>query len=208
MIAEKAGFEIEIIILPPKRLFTYFKQKRLDAVFPARDERFRGKQEVIKSDERLYVKKEFIFTKKGSPVIRRIKELEGKRVGLTLGYAYTAKLTENSRIFFDKGAKSDEVNVIKLMVGRIDAFVAEELSGLKAIRIHDLSDKIQYDRTSPISEHDIYYAFQNTDNGKKQLPFLQSSHLFFLTTGSYNSSAFPLDRINIEMRFPRLLSGR
>jgi polar amino acid transport system substrate-binding protein len=61
----------------------------------------------------------------------------------------------------------DEMNAKKLIAGRIDAFVVEEKSGLKAFELAGLKGQFQYDKTTPLSKQDVYYAFLNTDKGKK-----------------------------------------
>ena len=53
------------------------------------------------------------------------------------------------------------------MRGNIDAFVVEEKSGLKAFLDAGFIDEIQYDRHAPLSKIDVYFAFQNNEEGKK-----------------------------------------
>jgi len=42
-----------------------------------------------------------------------------------------------------------------------------EVAGLKAFESKGMTDRIQYDPASPLSEMEVYYAFQNTEKGKK-----------------------------------------
>jgi len=165
-IAQRAHLDIEITVTPPKRARFNFGEKKIDILFPAVDHFFSPEHQPIKSDEPLYIKKNYAFTRKGEPLIRTIKEMEGKRVGITLGYPYAKKLTDNHLVELDM-AKSDEINVSKLIAKRIDAFVVEEVSGLKAFQSKGVMDQIQYDPSSPTSKMNVYYAFQNTGKGKK-----------------------------------------
>ncbi|MCP4105216.1 MAG: transporter substrate-binding domain-containing protein [Desulfobacteraceae bacterium] len=164
-ISERAGIDIEIVVKPTKRTIQNFKLNETDVLFPALDVNFSPENQPIKSGELLYVKRDYIFTRKGDPLLRSIKELECKKVGITLGYPYARKLTGNSLIEFDM-AHCDEINVLKLTNKRFDAFVVEETTGLKAFQDKGASDEVQYDPDSPISEMDVYYAFQNTKKGK------------------------------------------
>ena len=164
-IAKRGHLEIEIIIQPRKRILYEFLSKKIDAFFPALDIDFNSPVEVITSKGSLFLKKDFIFTRSGEPILATIQELEGKTVGLTLGYPYSIELTDNPLIVFDIVA-DDTINVKKLMTKRIDAFVAEEYSGLSAIQTEGGLEQVQYDPFMPISESRDYYAFQNTENGK------------------------------------------
>lgn len=53
----------------------------------------------------------------------------------------------------------------KLGMGRIDAFVVEEKSGLKALKDSGQSN-IEYDPKTPLSKQDVYYACTDTPEGK------------------------------------------
>ncbi len=106
------------------------------------------------------------LSKKGSKILRTIKDLEGKKIGITHGYPYVMELIQNKRIKIES-TKTDEMNAQKLVHGRISAFVVEEKSGLKAFMNLGLLGKIQYDKKTPISQQDVYFAFQNNGKGKK-----------------------------------------
>lgn len=165
-IAKKENLDIKIIIKPRQRILKEFMEKKVDVFFPALDVDFTNPNEIIKSKEPLSVKRDYIFTRKGEEFIKTIKELEGKMVGITLGYPYSKELKENSLVEFDE-ARNDETNVLKLLKKRIDAFVVEEKAGLKAFKEKGEMEKIQYDPSMPISEMRSYYVFQNNEKGKK-----------------------------------------
>lgn len=164
-IAKEAGFELEISIKPTKRIGGEFMEGKIDSIFPALDVMFPpGK--TLKSSENIYVKQDFVFTKKGLPILKTIKDLAGKNVGITRGYPYAKELMDNKNIKFHVVSK-DEMNTKKLIAGRIDAFVVEEKSGLKAFANAKLDGKFQYDKAVPLSKQDVYYAFQKNEKGKK-----------------------------------------
>lgn len=72
-------------------------------------------------------------------------------------------------IFFEPGqpvvAASDELNIRKLVAGRIDAFVLDEKAGIKAAKALGRSDAIQHDRLAPVSRQDVYVASPPNDRG-------------------------------------------
>ena len=164
-IAQRSHLDIGFIIAPPKRTISNFLEGKIDVLFPAVDMYFPKGIIPLKSKELIYIKTDFVFTKKGSPMLKSLTELEGKKVGITRGYPYESKLTDNNLITTEL-ANSDELNVKKLMKGRIDAFVVEEKSGLKAFENEGIKDDFQYDPAVPMSKQDVYYAFQNDENGK------------------------------------------
>jgi len=165
-IAKEAGFDFTVSVKPTKRIATEFMEGKIDSLFPALNVMFPTGKAPLKSSENIYVKQDFVFTKKGSPILKTIKDLEGKTVGITRGYPYAKELMANKKIKFQIVGK-DEMNAKKLIAGRIDAFVVEEKSGLKAFELAGLNGKFQYDKTTPLSKQDVYYAFLNTDKGKK-----------------------------------------
>jgi polar amino acid transport system substrate-binding protein len=164
-IAERAGLQVEITVIPPKRAINDFSEKQMDVLFPALDVNFSPEKMPLKSSELIYVKKDFVFTPKGSALLATLKDLEGKTVGITLGYPYVRELTENPLIRIES-AQSDELSAKMLEAGRTQAFVVEEKSGLKAFENTGLKDKIQYDPSRPLSQQDVYYAFQKDEKGE------------------------------------------
>jgi polar amino acid transport system substrate-binding protein len=103
----------------------------------------------------------FVTNDKTAPV--DVSELKNQKVGLTSGYPYALSVTAAStKIQF---AKDDVANMKKLSLGRIDVFVVEEQSGLKALKDSGATN-ITYAKGKPLSEQDVYFAFQNNDKGK------------------------------------------
>lgn len=163
-IAERSGLDIEIQVVPAKRASVYFQEGDIHVLFPAVDRKFPPDQLPNRSKEAIFSKKTYIFTRKDSPVFKSVQELEGKRVGVTRGYAYPEELLSNPKILLDE-ANNDEASAKKLLAGRIDAFVVEEQSGLNAFNASGAMDGVHYDAESPVEVEDVYYAFQRTDEG-------------------------------------------
>lgn len=165
-IAKRAGLTITITVKPPKRTFKEFNDQEVDVLFPAVDEKFAADALPVRSREPIFIRKNYIFTRKDAPLFTSIAQLEGKVVGITLGYAYPQALMENKAITVET-ARGDENNAKKLDAGRIDAFIIEEQSGLTVFELVGVRERIQYDPASPISTQDVYYAFQRTQQGQK-----------------------------------------
>ncbi len=165
-IAKRAGLDIKIVVTPPKRTISNFLEGKNDAIFPGLDVTFPPNTRYARSKESIFVKVDFVFTKKGAPMLTSIKDLEGKKVGITAGYPYVRELLENKKIMLDTAGR-DEYNVNKLVRGRFAAFVVEEKAGLTAFRTTGFENDFQYDPKSPISKQDVFFAFQNSEKGQQ-----------------------------------------
>ncbi len=160
-VAKRAGVQIDIVVMPPKRTVGSFHAGKIDGFFPCLDVLLQ--KDASKSDP-IYVKQDFAFTRSDSPTIGTVAGLEGKKVGITVGYPYAKAVISNPKIKLESAA-SDVLNIKKLARGRIDAFVVEEKTGLKAMKEAKASN-IHYDKTKPLSRQDVYFVFQATPEGK------------------------------------------
>jgi polar amino acid transport system substrate-binding protein len=162
-LAKEAGFELTIVVLPPQRTLQEFSAHKVDGVFPGLKALM--PESYVRSGL-VYMKNDYAFTVKGSPPLATVAALSGKRVGITSGYPYAKKLMADNSIHFDV-ANSDDQNVKKLLAGRLDAFVVEEKSGLKAFSNNGSRNKVFYNPAQPISEQDVFYAFQEGARGER-----------------------------------------
>ena len=160
----RAGLDITLSVQPPLRTVKGFGEGKLDCFFPALDVMLPPGLKVLKS-ENIYIKKDYVFTRKGTPLLKTLEDLKGKKVGITRGYPYVRDVTE-STTFTVEFTNSDENNAKKLIAGRIDAFVVEEKSGLQAFKKMGVLTSIQYDKTRPLSEQDVYFAFHDDMKGR------------------------------------------
>ncbi len=158
-LAKRAGVSIEILVAPPPRTLQSFQDNEIDGLFPGLDVTM---PKAYSRSTTVYVKRDFAFYPKGK-ALSSLSDLEGKTVGVTRGYPYVKELTENKKIHLDF-ANDDVTNMKKLSMGRIDAFVVEEKSGLKALQDSGVSG-IEYSNDKPLSEQDVFYSFQKATDG-------------------------------------------
>lgn len=156
-LAQVANLEIKIVVMPTKRVIQAFEAETIDGFFPALDVML---EHPASKTQNIYIKKDFAFVKAGHSPPTRINQLSHKKVGLTLGYPYIDGITQHdeARIEF---AMDDVSNMSKLANGRIDVFIVEEKSGLRALH-RSGARKIVYDPTAPLSQQDVYYALQDS----------------------------------------------
>lgn len=164
-IARQTGSDIDIKVLPPLRAIHGYFDGSYAALFPALDVTFAPGQPITRTAESIDCKEDFVFTKKGAPLLKTLGDLKGKHVGITRGYPYAREVTENKNMVIE-AATSDETNIRKLIAGHLDAFVLDEKTGVQAFQDLGLSAEMQYAPKQPVSRQDVYYAFQNTPDGR------------------------------------------
>lgn len=152
----------KIIIMSPQETFKHFSEKEIIGFFPGTETRIINFKSYEKSDP-FYIKRDLIFSRKES-VLKGLESLEGKKVGLTMGYTYSKNITSNTKINFEY-PYSDIIGLRMLEKGRIDAFVVEEISGLKALQSCNCKN-ITYDPDFSVSSQKVYFVFQSTNIGK------------------------------------------
>ncbi len=159
-IALRAELDITVQVYPTRRALKTFHDNKVDGIFPALEVTLL--KNFIRSSS-IYVKEDFGFVTTGHNPPESTLELVNKNVGLTMGYPYTKELT-SVQAFFALGA-NDVTNMKKLARGRIDIFVVEEFSGLKALELSE-EEGIHYNPDTPLSRQDVFFAFQDTESGE------------------------------------------
>ena len=166
-VAATAGFQhFHIEVMPPPRALRGLMTSKHDAVFPALDSLFETHQAMVRTTESIDCKEDFVFTARGTPMLRSLADLRGKVVGITHGYPYSREVMAATGFTLEVAA-SDELNLRKLAAGRIDAFVLDEKTGIKAAQALGLGAAVQYDGMAPVSRQDVYVAFAPTERGRE-----------------------------------------
>lgn len=159
--AKRANIDYKIEMYPSKRAVRYFQNGEIDGFFPAFDE---SAGEKASKSESIHIKNNVIFVRKDTEYINNVEQLARKIVGLTQGYHYDNRIFENPEIKIEY-APSVLVNIQKLSAGRIDAFVAEDKTGLKALEESGI-DNIHYDSGSTLFAKRAFFAFQGNEEGR------------------------------------------
>ena len=124
------GIDIEYQFLPWARAYYVVKTGQLDASVGwfKNDERER---EVLFS-EPVFVEKQVLFHLKSRPLDwKNLADLKGKSLGATLGYTYGEAFSqaEQGKLIQVQRTSSDELNLRKLLAGRIDAALISQAVG-------------------------------------------------------------------------------
>lgn len=152
--------QIRLTLLPAKRAQLNFELGKADIYFPGLPTSIKGN--YLRSDTVFY-KEIFAFVRKGDLLPSRPEQLSSLNIGLTSGYNYgeiVPKSNNNIQL-----AQSDKTNFLKLEAGRIDIFLVERYSGLKALR-ESQAQNIYYNLNTPLSREPVFFVFQNSDQGR------------------------------------------
>ena len=83
-------------------------------------------------------------------------------------------------------AASDEDCIQLVSLYRADLFIGEEITGLAAIKTLKLESKISYNKYTPISSQNVYFAFQDNDEGRKKSERFDKALKSIIMSGQYN----------------------
>lgn len=158
-IERRIPHEFEFSVYPTKRTVKLFHDGNIDAFFPALDVVL-GKP--VQRSSNIYIKEDFAFVTEGNPPPTSVAALTDMKVGITAGYPYVAEVMALPNL---AEANTDVANMKKLSGNRIDVFVVEEKSGLKALEQSGVGN-VNYNSEAPLSKQDVYYAFQDTPEGE------------------------------------------
>lgn len=153
-VARRAGISVSFQVSPAARVLQNYEKGEGDAVMPIVAPRLPEMAGKYGEAVLFFQKREFVFVRQGTAPPATLADLHGKMVGVTTGYRYGGGLREDRKIQFDE-VPSDITSIRKLAAGRIDAFVADEFAGAKAIRETGVSNVI-FNPATPLSVTDTY----------------------------------------------------
>ena len=183
-IFRKIDPKIKIIVVPPKRATHWFQSGKIAGFFPA----IKGTVGKAPLYSDVFAKKiDYIYYREEMKA-SSLKELYGKRVGLTRGYPYDKSVIGIQKILWSK-AHTDLANLKKLQAGRIDYFLCEAMTCNRALAKEKISG-IGYDEKHPISVQKGYFAFQNTSTGKSLAKQLNRQLKAVIKSGEWTPNEF------------------
>jgi ABC-type amino acid transport substrate-binding protein len=156
-ISIETNLDIQIKLLPPKRVVEKFNEKKIEAYFPALSEFDRVKSHVSVP---FYYKKDHLFYK--DPNL--LENLNGKRLCLTSGYYYLQEYIKKFNFKVEQVA-TDEACLKMLIKGRVDAFMCEVITGIASMEKIKLEGILITDR--PVASQPVRFSFAYSEKGKK-----------------------------------------
>ncbi|MGF1694364.1 transporter substrate-binding domain-containing protein [Vibrio lamellibrachiae] len=159
----RAELEVETKIHSTKRIQKLFKNDVLLAYFPELWENVpKNREDVIVSDP-IWLKRIVLYSLEDT-MNMAVSDLEYMSVGAVEGYSYGEEIVGNEAIKIEY-ADNDDINVDKLLKGRIDVIIGDDTSTMNAIKAHPRGHLIKYNVNHPISVLDVFYVCQNTSRG-------------------------------------------
>ncbi|MBU2038667.1 MAG: hypothetical protein KKH95_05955, partial [Gammaproteobacteria bacterium] len=86
-VAAEAGEELVISLFPTRRVREVFAEQNLDVIFPAID---LSMNSPYLATTAVYSKRVFAFTRVTEPLVTRVEDMTGKRIGYTSGFSYSS----------------------------------------------------------------------------------------------------------------------
>ena len=160
-VAAEAGEELVISLFPTRRVREVFAEQNLDVIFPAID---LSMNSPYLATTAVYSKRVFAFTRVTEPLVTRVEDMTGKRIGYTAGFSYSSDVLSVPGANY-QSTITDPQSIKKLLAGRIDVFVGDEKSALRAVSEENAGHLVHYDAASPLSTHPVFFAFQPTTRG-------------------------------------------
>ncbi len=162
-VAEEAGLEAQIVLFPAQRTREAFAAGRLDGLFPALAV---AMETGYSATDSFAYKRIYAFSRIDEPLISDAEQLRGKRVGYTEGFTYSGRLLTVSGARY-QSTITDPQNIRKLVAGRIDVFLSDEMSALAAARQQGVRDRIHHDSGQPLAEYPVFFAFHDDERGRQ-----------------------------------------
>ncbi len=160
---EYTGVEFDLTLMPTRRVQKAFSQGQLFGYFPELEE---NRVSDSCRTANIMQKKIIVITRNDSEKITEVSQLEGLRVGAVAGYSYGNEIVKNEKIKIEY-VKNDDINVKKLLAGRLDVIVGDAHSTVNAIKQNDKKGELRYNPDEPISLLDVFFLFQNNDKGQQ-----------------------------------------
>ena len=155
-VSKQTNYDIVFEQLPQKRMLSYFETNQIDLEL-ASNPIWRAEYKDISVYSIPYMQTtDVVMVRQGSDFKpQSIQDFRGKRVGCTLGYAYPEFDPDfKNGTILREDAPNESNNLQKLLVGRLDAIIIEETTGLywmKQLKIDPASIEIVYE----VAKYDI-----------------------------------------------------
>ena len=162
-ISEYSGINFKLRLMPTKRVQQSFAQGNVLAYYPELEE---NRHYPSCRTSNMLQKQIIVFTRAGDDKIDNIAGLHGKKVGAVSGYSYGTEIIKNAKINIQY-VKDDDINLKKLLSGRVDAIVGDVHSTVNAINANKANDKVFFDANNPINILDVFFLFREGEKEKE-----------------------------------------
>ena len=165
----RSGYDLELQYYPWARTVMLANKGRVDGYFPEYYSENLKKHSLI--SEKIPGGPVGFFKKKGSDIeFKSLESLKPYRIGVVRGYTNEEKF-DDADFLKKELVKSDDLNIKKLLKGRIDLFVGDKFVGFYTQRVNKLEKMGEMEFISPpLTVQDLYVCIsQKTKDYKKKM---------------------------------------
>ncbi len=181
---ETAGVDVTYTIMPYIRGLERVKNGKHLAVFNTvrddenRDDYFWPDEELLTARDLYYARDDF----RGQ--ITSVEDLEEKKLGLTEAYQY-GEAIDNNNSLLKVWSRSDDVNVRKLVAGRVDVIILTEWTAPVLINTLNVRGKIK--PVGTVAENRLFLAFSREhQDGRRYYELFQQGMAEIQQNGTYD----------------------
>ena len=180
----RMGVEIDVRALPWKRALDAGERGEV-----AIGGIYKNKERMAKYDysEPIFEETLAIYVRKGDAFpFKALEDLEGKTIGINLGWSYGEAFDEARRkgLFKIQEAKTNQANFQKLVHGRTDCLIVDRRAAFHIIRQRSLQNKVE-PLKQPATVNHGYIAFAKSGHRKKLLSGFNRALSDLREDGSY-----------------------
>jgi len=180
----RLGIEVEFQTLPWKRVLQ--KGDNGEAAVGGIYKNTR-RLKIYDYSQPIFEEKLAIYVRKGSEFpFKSLADLKGKKVGLIYGWSYgdAIDLARHEKLFSVEESNNYSVSFKKLIRGRIDCIIVDQLVASLVIADKQLGDKVEK-LAVPVSINNIYLVFPKSYHQKKLMDRLNQVLSNMQKEGSY-----------------------
>lgn len=176
-IADKLNYDVEISSLPWERCLQMNKEGDMDGIFTV--SKTSDREQYLNYPQKSIQNISYIFaTIKGSNIAwdeSKNINIVPQPIGSNQGYSVTKILKQNKNIKVDDSAQSDEINLNKLLLGRLGSILIGPQALELLIKEKNIADKIQQLHPPFIESKKYYLAISKKykNDEKKSLELVQ-----------------------------------
>ena len=183
-IYKRMGVEVTIQALPWKRALLYGKDgdTAIGGIYfnQERAKHFDYSKAIYKETLYIYVLKDKVFD------FKTLTDLQGKSIGTNYGWSYGSEFDDlkNQGIFTIEESHNNLSNFKKLLIGRVDCIIIEELAASIILQDQSLSSHIQKLDIPATSNH-AFIAYHKNNNKNQFIEQLNKTIQFLKQSGDY-----------------------
>lgn len=170
----RGGYQIKVVMVPWKRALNMLRNGQADLTTTISKNEDRDSYLAWTQGYRNSVEYRFYGKKGDTRKLTTLKDLEGLRIGITLGYFYPDALVKRQNVSYLSGNTIS--NTVQMLTkGRSDFILVNNIAGLWEINKLGLTQELELQALKYHSDSPTYMAFSRQTNFEKPLNVMMES---------------------------------